>query len=90
MSSNMQRCRTVEDSEKSQIFQEILSGCGGNSVGAYSQSTGVDIIRKHVAEYIQVDNFILSFLCFKDSTKMILFKPQVGLIRVLEVFIYRY
>ncbi|PAV84251.1 hypothetical protein WR25_16845 [Diploscapter pachys] len=33
--------------------EEILGGCGGNSGGAYSQSTGVDIIRKHVAEYIQ-------------------------------------
>ncbi|CAI4230224.1 unnamed protein product [Auanema sp. JU1783] len=30
----------------------ILSGCGGGSTGAYSQSTGVDVIRKHVAEYI--------------------------------------
>ncbi|KAK6011177.1 aminotransferase, class I/II [Ostertagia ostertagi] len=30
----------------------ILCGCGGNSCGAYSQSTGIDIIRKHVAEFI--------------------------------------
>ncbi|KAI1729704.1 aminotransferase class I and II domain-containing protein [Ditylenchus destructor] len=31
----------------------ILRGCGGGSVGAYSQSTGVDVIRKHVAEFIE-------------------------------------
>lgn len=30
----------------------ILAGCGGGSAGAYSQSTGVDVIRKHVSEYI--------------------------------------
>ncbi|CAJ0944649.1 unnamed protein product, partial [Mesorhabditis belari] len=30
----------------------ILDDCGGGSTGAYSNSTGVDIIRKHVAEYI--------------------------------------
>ncbi|XP_075527938.1 alanine aminotransferase 1 [Dermacentor variabilis] len=32
--------------------QRILEGCGGKSVGAYSDSAGVEIIRKHVAEYI--------------------------------------
>ncbi|KAG8179041.1 hypothetical protein JTE90_016050 [Oedothorax gibbosus] len=31
----------------------ILNGCGGNSVGAYSDSTGVEIIKQHVAEYIE-------------------------------------
>ncbi|CAD6196498.1 unnamed protein product [Caenorhabditis auriculariae] len=31
----------------------ILGGCGGQSVGAYSQSTGVDVIRQHVADYIE-------------------------------------
>ncbi|KAK0425275.1 hypothetical protein QR680_009118 [Steinernema hermaphroditum] len=31
----------------------ILGGCGGHSVGAYSQSTGIDVIRQHVAEYIE-------------------------------------
>lgn len=30
----------------------LLSYCGGQSVGAYSESTGVEIIRRHVAEYI--------------------------------------
>lgn len=34
--------------------ETILGGCGGKSAGAYSQSTGVDVIRKHVAEFIQV------------------------------------
>ncbi|CAD5205820.1 unnamed protein product [Bursaphelenchus okinawaensis] len=32
--------------------QDILNGCGGKSAGAYSQSTGVEIIRQHVAEFI--------------------------------------
>lgn len=30
----------------------LLSYCGGNSVGSYSDSAGVEIIRKHIAEYI--------------------------------------
>jgi len=30
----------------------ILSYCGGKSVGAYSDSAGVEIIRRHCAEYI--------------------------------------
>lgn len=32
--------------------QQILDYCGGKSVGAYSDSTGVEIIRRHVADYI--------------------------------------
>uniref|UniRef100_A0A0M3HN98 alanine transaminase n=1 Tax=Ascaris lumbricoides TaxID=6252 RepID=A0A0M3HN98_ASCLU len=32
--------------------QTILNGCGGHSAGAYSQSNGIEIIRKHVSEYI--------------------------------------
>lgn len=31
----------------------LLSNCGGGSVGAYSDSAGVEIIRRHVAEYIE-------------------------------------
>ncbi|KAJ1351602.1 hypothetical protein KIN20_007685 [Parelaphostrongylus tenuis] len=31
----------------------ILRGCGGHSAGAYSQSTGIDVIRRHVAEFIE-------------------------------------
>jgi len=31
----------------------ILDGCKGSSVGSYSDSPGVEIIRRHVADYIQ-------------------------------------
>lgn len=31
----------------------ILSGCRGGSVGSYTDSPGIEIIRKHVAEYIE-------------------------------------
>lgn len=31
----------------------LLKACGGGSAGAYSQSTGIDLIRKHVAEFIE-------------------------------------
>lgn len=30
----------------------ILCGCKGGSVGSYSESAGIEVIRKHVAEYI--------------------------------------
>lgn len=30
----------------------ILGGCKGGSVGSYSESAGIEIIRRHVAEYI--------------------------------------
>lgn len=30
----------------------ILSGCQGHSVGSYTDSSGIEIIRRHVAEYI--------------------------------------
>lgn len=33
--------------------QDILNSCGGKSVGAYSDSAGVEVIRQHVAQYIQ-------------------------------------
>ncbi|KAJ0178033.1 hypothetical protein K1T71_005856 [Dendrolimus kikuchii] len=32
---------------------EILASCGGRSIGAYTQSYGIELIRKHVAEYIE-------------------------------------
>lgn len=32
--------------------QLLLENCGGGSVGAYSESAGIEIIRRHVAEYI--------------------------------------
>lgn len=31
----------------------ILAGCRGGSVGSYTDSPGIEIIRKHVAEYIE-------------------------------------
>jgi len=31
---------------------EILKGCGGGSVGSYTNSAGIEIIRSHAAEYI--------------------------------------
>ncbi|VDN02184.1 unnamed protein product [Thelazia callipaeda] len=30
----------------------LLKGCGGGSIGSYSQSNGIEIIRKHAADYI--------------------------------------
>mgnify|MGYP002649215924 CR=1 FL=1 len=32
--------------------KELLEYCGGQSVGSYSDSAGVEIIRKHSADYI--------------------------------------
>ncbi|XP_029044272.2 alanine aminotransferase 1 isoform X1 [Osmia bicornis bicornis] len=31
----------------------LLCGCKGGSVGSYSESAGIEIVRRHVAEYIQ-------------------------------------
>ncbi|XP_062537364.1 alanine aminotransferase 1-like [Armigeres subalbatus] len=36
-----------------QRAREILNGCKGHSVGSYTDSNGIEIIRKHVAQYIQ-------------------------------------
>lgn len=36
-----------------QRAREILEGCKGGSVGAYSESPGIEIIRKHVAQFIE-------------------------------------
>ena len=33
--------------------KSLLAACGGNSVGAYSESAGVELIRRHAAEYIE-------------------------------------
>lgn len=30
----------------------VLGGCKGGSLGSYSDSAGIEIIRKHVADYI--------------------------------------
>ncbi|XP_043280790.1 alanine aminotransferase 1 [Venturia canescens] len=34
------------------LAQMVLGGCKGCSVGSYSESTGIEVIRKHVANYI--------------------------------------
>ena len=31
----------------------FCAGCGGGSLGAYSDSVGVEVIRRHVAKYIE-------------------------------------
>lgn len=33
--------------------RDILNGCKGGSAGSYSDSPGIEVIRRHVAEYIQ-------------------------------------
>ncbi|XP_050421730.1 alanine aminotransferase 2-like isoform X2 [Adelges cooleyi] len=33
--------------------KDILDGCRGGSVGSYTDSPGIEIIRKHVAQYIE-------------------------------------
>lgn len=35
-----------------QRAQAILDGCGGKSVGSYSDSAGIEVIREHAAQYI--------------------------------------
>lgn len=35
-----------------QRAKELLAACGGSSAGSYSDSAGVEIIRRHCAEYI--------------------------------------
>ncbi len=51
-------CPTLLDSpdfpsDAKERAKAILGGCGGGSVGSYSASPGVEIIRRHVAEYIE-------------------------------------
>ncbi|VDM57922.1 unnamed protein product [Angiostrongylus costaricensis] len=63
----------------------ILRGCGGHSAGAYSQSTGIDVIRRHVAEYIEKRD---GFPC--DPENVILSGGASESIRnVLKMFIRR-
>lgn len=40
-------------SDAKQRARDILNGCKGGSLGSYSDSTGIEVIRKHCAEYIQ-------------------------------------
>lgn len=36
-----------------QRARDILKGCKGGSVGSYTDSNGIEVIRQHVAQYIQ-------------------------------------
>ncbi|XP_018336039.1 alanine aminotransferase 1 [Agrilus planipennis] len=36
-----------------QRVRTVLEGCKGGSVGSYTDSPGIEVIRRHVAEYIQ-------------------------------------
>lgn len=49
--TNFEESKYPEDAK--QRARAILEGCGGRSVGAYSDSAGIEVIRHHVAEYIQ-------------------------------------
>lgn len=40
-------------SDVKQRARDILNGCKGGSLGSYSDSTGIEVIRKHCAEHIQ-------------------------------------
>ncbi|RCN41944.1 aminotransferase, class I/II [Ancylostoma caninum] len=63
----------------------LLGGCGGHSAGAYSQSTGIDVIRKHISEYISKRD---GFPC--DMENVILSGGASESIRnVLKLFIRR-
>lgn len=43
--------RFPEDAK--QRAETVLCGCKGKSVGSYSESPGIEVIRKHVAQYIE-------------------------------------
>ncbi|VDK41544.1 unnamed protein product [Gongylonema pulchrum] len=63
----------------------LLNACAGRTVGAYSQSNGIEIIRKHVAEYImRRDNQIPS-----DPEKIVLSPGASEAIRVWISLIYQ-
>ena len=36
-----------------QRARDILAGCKGGSVGSYSDSAGIEIVRRHAAQYIE-------------------------------------
>lgn len=40
-----------EDAKKR--ARDILAGCRGGSVGSYTDSPGIEVIRRHVAQYIE-------------------------------------
>lgn len=49
--TNLNESKYPEDAKKR--ARDILEGCGGQSVGSYTDSAGIEVIRRHVAEYIQ-------------------------------------
>ncbi|XP_055524080.1 alanine aminotransferase 1 [Wyeomyia smithii] len=44
--------KSIPDDAKKRA-RDILDGCKGGSIGSYTDSTGIEIIRRHVAQYIQ-------------------------------------
>lgn len=40
-------------SDAKERARAILDGCKGGSLGSYSDSAGIEVIRRHVAEYIE-------------------------------------
>lgn len=78
--SNFQESKYPDDCK--QRARDILAGCGGGSIGAYSDSAGIEVIRHHVAEYItRRDNGIASrwqdvYLCAGASQSI---KSVMGL-----------
>lgn len=44
--------QTVPEDVKQRV-RDLLKACGGNSVGAYSDACGIELIRRHCASYIQ-------------------------------------
>ncbi|RNA00821.1 alanine aminotransferase 1-like, partial [Brachionus plicatilis] len=47
-----------------QRAKELLNACGGGSVGAYTDSTGLEIVRKHIADFITERD---GFTCDSDD-----------------------
>lgn len=49
--------KLLEDSnfpeDTKQRARIILAGCRGGSVGSYTDSPGIEVIRQHVAQYIE-------------------------------------
>lgn len=62
-----------EDAKKR--AENILKGCSGHSVGSYSESAGIEIIRKHVAEFIEkrdgIPSNYLDCILFAGATEAI-------------------
>lgn len=49
--TNLYESKYPDDAKKR--AHAILDSCGGKSIGSYSDSAGIEIIRRHCAEYIQ-------------------------------------